>query len=75
MIQLIKSNDSYMTTDMEIYMIESPADVADLPLAKKTTGAEIKNDNNRYCNPGSFAYTADLQHVYQLGLDNVWHEI
>lgn len=75
MIQLMTSNGSYMTTDVETYMIESPADVANLPLAKKTSGESIKNDNNRFCNAGSIAYTADLAHIYQLGLDNVWHEI
>lgn len=75
MIQLMTNNGAFMTTDIETYMIESPADVANLPGMKKTVGEDIKNDNNRFCNAGSFAYTADLQHIYQLGLDNVWHEI
>ena len=50
------------------FMIKTESDVANLPTS-------VRNDKGEVAEPGSFAFTQDLQHKYLLGLDDTWREV
>lgn len=69
MITLLKIGNGYVNPDRKEYLISSSSDVAGLPTSQ-AAGSAI----NGRCAPGSIAYTPDLQTIYILGNDDVWHQ-
>lgn len=70
MAMIIRANDKSNSTALMEFLIESTSEVASLP-----TNSSDGADGLRRCYPGSVAYTPDLEHIYLLGQDDVWHEV
>lgn len=64
MISIVKVGTNYHNSNRKEFMIDSAADIADLPT---TTGPDS-------CSPSSIAFTADLSRIYILGNDGEWHK-
>lgn len=70
MALIVRTNDKSNSTSLTEFLIQSVAEVASLP----TDLAEGAGGLQRVY-PGSVAYTPDLEHIYMLGQDSVWHEV
>lgn len=69
MINVTKIGNGYVSPNRKEFLIDSPADVSDLPTAIKPSSSV-----RGLCDPGSVAYTPDFEYTYMLGNDNVWHQ-
>jgi hypothetical protein len=63
MVTTIKIGSGYVHSKHKEFLIDSTSDVAQLP---GVTGPDA-------CAPGSMAYTPDLNALYILGSDGIWH--
>lgn len=70
----VKIRGKYVIPDTKEIMIGSTADVSKLPTAT-TYGTFTSPNANEPVGVGSIAYTPDMGSVYQLGVDNTWHEV
>ena len=66
MIRLVVRGGPGHDADYKEFIMTGTSDVANLP---KSTTAPPEN-----ASVGSQAYTQDMQHVYVLGVDDVWRE-
>lgn len=70
----VKIRGKYVIPDTKEIMIGSTADVSKLPTTT-TYGTFTSPNANEPVGVGSIAYTPDMGSVYQLGVDNTWHEV
>ena len=64
-IQMVKRGGEGHEADYKEFLISAAADVANLPT--KTTDPSAAY--------GSVAYTQGMEHMYMLGLANIWREV
>lgn len=70
----VKIRGKYVIPDTKEIMIGSTADVSKLPTTT-TYGTFTSPNANEPVGVGSIAYTPNMGSVYQLGVDNTWHEV
>lgn len=70
----LKIRGNYVVPDVKEILISSESDVSKLPTSTKY-GTFTHPNSNEPCAYGSIAYLSDLSKVWQLGLDDAWHEV
>ncbi len=72
MATLITRNNNPDSDALSEYLLRNSGEVASLPTSTQPGWDGTKRLEP--CYPGSCAYTPDLEHIFMLGPDDVWHE-